>query len=212
MDNYAPNSHRYKEEQKHSSDEKREIKKVAGGKVRTKKKSELSKLSDVFISEDAANVKNYIFFDVLVPAIKNAIIDIATDSVNMIFGGTRRSGGSGSLLGMASRSSSYISYNKYSDRRDNRHSYDDSRSRTRFDYDDIIYETRAQAMDALDTMEDAIDAYGFVTVADMYDMVDLTAPYTGNRYGWYSLRDAEVTRLRGGGYIIKLPKAEPIKK
>lgn len=210
MDNYVPNSHRYKEEQKRTSDEKREIRKVAGGKVRTKKKSELSKLSDVFISEDAANVKNYIFFDVLVPAIKNAIIDIATDSVNMIFGGTRRSS-NGSLLNLA-RSNSYVSYNKYSDRRDTRSSYEDSRSRARFDYDDIIYESRAQAMDALDTMEDAIDAYGFVTVADMYDMVDLTAPYTGNRYGWYSLRDAEVTRLRGGGYIIKLPKAEVIKK
>lgn len=211
MDNYAPNSHRYKEEQKRNPDEKRELRKVSGGKVRTKKKSELSKLSDVFISEDAANVKNYIFFDVLVPAIKNAIIDIATDSVNMIFGGGRRSGHGGSLLNSV-RSNSYISYNKISDRRDSRYSYEDSRSRTRFDYDDIIYESKAQAMDALDIMEEAIDSFGFVTVADMYDIVDQSAPFTANRYGWYSLRDADIVRLHGGGYIIKLPKAEVIKK
>ena len=210
MDNYVPNSHRYKEEQKRTSDEKREIRKVAGGKVKTKKKSELSKLSDIFISEDISSVKNFVFYDIFVPTAKELIITLVTETANAVFGGSRRSS-NGSLLNLA-RSNSYISYNKISDRRDSRHSYEDSRSRARFDYDDIIYESRAQAMDALDTMEDAIDAYGFVTVADMYDMVDLTAPYTGNRYGWYSLRDAEVTRLRGGGYIIKLPKAEVIKK
>ena len=211
MENYTPNSHRYKEEQKAGSDEKRELRKVTGGKVRTKKKSGLSKLSDIFIAEDINNVKSYIMYDVIIPAAKDLIINIATETVHTLFGGGRRSGSNGSLLGLA-RGSSYVAYNKYSDRRDPRSSYDDSRNRARFDYDDIIYETRAQAMDALDIMEDAIDRYGFVTVADMYDIVDQSAPYTGNRYGWYGLRDAEITRLRGGGYIIRLPKAEPIKK
>jgi hypothetical protein len=49
-----------------------------------------------------------------------------------------------------------------------------------------------------------------VTVADMYDMADSTAPYTSNRYGWTSLRTAEVKRVQGGYYIIDLPKAAPI--
>ena len=202
MDKYTPNSHKYKEEQA----KKKEIKKVVSGTVKTKKKSEISKLSDIFISEDAANVKNYIFFDVLVPAIKNAIIDIATDSVNMIFGGSRRRNNVN--YSNPSRSS-YISYNKYSDRRDERR-YDDSRSRTGYSYDDIILETRGDAEEVLDQMESLIDTYGMVSVADMYDLVGKSCNYTDNKYGWTNLRNAEPIRMRDG-YMLKLPKAGPLK-
>ena len=58
-------------------------------------------------------------------------------------------------------------------------------------------------------MQDIIETYGFVTVADLYDMVDLTPPYTANKYGWTNLRNADVVRIRDG-WIVKLPKAMPI--
>ena len=58
-------------------------------------------------------------------------------------------------------------------------------------------------------MQDVIDSYGVVTVADMYDMAQLTQPYTSNKYGWMNIRNAEVKRV-SDGYIIKLPKAMPI--
>ena len=58
-------------------------------------------------------------------------------------------------------------------------------------------------------MVEIIDNYGFVTVADMYDMVDLTAPYTAAKYGWTNIRTAEVIRGRDG-YMLKLPKAMPV--
>ena len=59
-------------------------------------------------------------------------------------------------------------------------------------------------------MLDIIERYGFVTVADVYDMADLTAPYTSNKYGWTNIRNAETMRLRDGGFVLKLPKAMPI--
>jgi hypothetical protein len=43
----------------------------------------------------------------------------------------------------------------------------------------------------------------------MYDMADLTAPFTGNKYGWTDIRGASVERVYDG-YIIKLPRAMPI--
>ena len=58
-------------------------------------------------------------------------------------------------------------------------------------------------------MVDLIDTYGFVTVADMYDMAGLQAPYTSNKYGWTNIRTAETVRGRDG-YMLKLPKAMPI--
>lgn len=195
MDNYKPNSHKYKENQETS--EKR-VEKVISGTAKTKK-NEVRKFRDVFISEDISNVKSYILMDVLVPAIKNAIVDIVTDGVNMIFGtGSGRKKTSGS---------NYVSYRDYS--RESRR--DDSRASTgRFNYDDILFPSRGEADAVLEQMDAIIEEYGYVTVADMYDMADLTAPYTGNRYGWTSVRRAEIVRVRGGDYIIKLPKAMPI--
>ena len=102
MENYKPNSHKYKEESKQlpaTTEERPKVEKVVTGKVKTKKKSQVTKFADIFISEDAANVKSYVFMDILVPAIKKAISDIVIDSIDMIFyGGTghsrKRSGGS----------------------------------------------------------------------------------------------------------------------
>ena len=71
---YKPNSKRYKENK--AEVEKRKTEKVVSGKVKTKKKGEMRKLKDVFISEDASNVKSYVIMDVLIPAAKKAISDI----------------------------------------------------------------------------------------------------------------------------------------
>ncbi len=83
MEEYKPNSHRSKEERKESIPEKH-VEKVISGTVKPKKKSEMQKFADVFISEDVNNVKSYIVMDVLVPAIKKAISDIVTNGIDMI--------------------------------------------------------------------------------------------------------------------------------
>lgn len=202
--NYKPNSRKFKEEQKNSSEE-RKIEKVVTGTVKVKKKNELHKLADVFISEDVKNVKSYVLGDVLVPAIKKAIVDIVTDGVNMIFyGGTRR--------GPSSSGGSKISYRSFYDRRDDdrRGSTHSSGTRARFDFDEIIFDTRADAQAVYDLMCETIERYGFVTVADMYDSANLTQPFTSNKYGWMNISTAEIIRSRDGGYVIKLPKASPI--
>ena len=59
-------------------------------------------------------------------------------------------------------------------------------------------------------MDEIIDMYGRVSVADLYDLVGITGNYTDNNYGWTNLASAEPIRVRDG-YVIKLPKAMPIK-
>lgn len=201
MAEYQPNSHKSKELS--TQKEERKVQKVVSGKAKTKK-NETRKLTDLFISEDAGNVKSYIFIDVLVPAIKKAISDIVTDGIDMIlYGG---SGGDRRRKSSADR----VSYrNYYDDQRGGRGSGSRFDSRNRFDYDDIVFNTRGEAELARQQMVELIDRYGFVTVADMYDMADLTAPYTANSYGWMNIRSAEPVRVRDG-YILKLPKATPI--
>lgn len=198
----VPNSNKYKESQKEAAakKEEREIKKViTNGSVKTKKKTGLRKLTESVVSENASEVKGYLLSDVLIPALKKLVFDIISDGSSMfLFGKSSRAGG-------GRHSGSYISYTSYSnkDREQGRYS---TATRTRFNYDELIFPSRGEAEAVLMQMEDVIARYGFVTVCDLYDMVDLTAPYTSQKYGWTNIRNAEAVRTFDG-YVLKLPKA-----
>lgn len=199
MGNYPGNSHKVREENK-SSDAKK-IKKVVSKPAKTKKKSELRKFTEEFIAEDANNIKSYVVKDVLVPTIKDTIWAIFTNSLDMIL-----FNGDGSKDHKRRGKTPKISYRDYYDSSSRGRSYE---PRDRFDYDDLEFDSRGEADAVLTGMFEVLDSYGVVTVSDMYDMADVTAPYTANKYGWTSLRTAEVVRVRNA-YILKLPKAKPI--
>lgn len=196
MEDYKSNSHRSKELAKTENPVtiKKDIQPIA--KAKTKKKN---KLVDTFISEDAQNIKSYILMDVLVPAIKKAVSDIVTDGISMLLYGDTSHGSKRSTS-----SASYVSYNRYSDRRE-----EPRITRSGYSYDDIILDTRGEAEEVLDRMCELIETYGVVSVADMYDLVGVSCNYTDNKYGWTNLRNAEPVRIRDG-YMLKLPKPGPI--
>ena len=75
--------------------------------------------------------------------------------------------------------------------------------------DDIILESRGEAEDVLERMDELIATYQLVSVADFYDLVGVSGNYTDNKYGWTDIRNASVIRVRDG-YMIKLPKALPL--
>ena len=193
MNEYKPNSHKAKKTEERT----KKVDKVVTGKVKTKKKSEMSKFKDVFISEDISNVKSYVFLDVLIPAIKKALSDIIVNGTDMMLYGDirdRKRSGSGN----------YRNYST-SGTRDNRGS---ERRRVGYDFDDIILDSRGEAEEVLSRMDELMDTYGVVSVADLYDLVGVSCNYTDNKYGWTgSLRTAEAIRVRDGGYMLKLPRA-----
>jgi hypothetical protein len=202
---FRPNSNAYKERQKEAKSEDKRAEKVVKGAVKTKKKSGISKLGDVFISEDVGNVKSYIILDVLIPAAKKAISDIVTNGIDMIlYGGSGRPRREGT-------NASYVSYSRFSDRgdrRDDRRS-DASRTRSRFDYNEKFFERRTDAEEVLRTMDGIMDQYNIVRVADFYDIIGESCEHTCNKYGWTDLSTAKVERTYDG-YRIKLPRALPI--
>lgn len=201
---YPPNSRKYREEQKNAAvAEEKRVQKVIKSPVKTKK-NEARKFADIFISEDISNVRNYIFMDVLVPAIKKAIYDIVTNGIDMfLYGGSGR--------GKSTTSGSKVSYTSYYDRKNSApvHTSDVNKNRNGFEYEDIVFNNRGEAETVKQEMQAAIGRYGFVTVADLYDMVDLPAPFTSQKYGWMDVGNAEAMRVRDG-YVLKLPKAVPI--
>lgn len=198
MGEYKPNSHKSKAEQQESVLPEKKVEKIISGSAKSKKKSGLHKITNVFIPEDVDDVKSYILEDIVVPAVK----DIILDAVRAFLGVNGHSGGKSST---ASKVSYRSYYDKTNDRRDSR----TTRTKAGYDYDDIILENRGEAEDVLSRMDELISTYGLVSVADLYDLVGITGNYTDNKYGWTDIRSASVIRVRDG-YAIKLPKALPL--
>lgn len=181
--------------------EKKDIKPVVTGSIKKKKKTEIQKFADVFIAEDIDSVKDFIFKDVLVPALKKAISDVVTNGIDiLLYGETGRS--------RKSTPGARFSYDKipWSDRR---RDYAATRI-PGYDYGDIILDSRADAEELLESMDAIVEQYEIVSVADLYDLMGATHAYTDNNYGWTSLTGAAPVRLRDGSYTLKLPKAMPL--
>jgi hypothetical protein len=194
MADLKPNSHRYKAEQKEAPVEREKREKVVSSKVTTKK-NQARRFADVFLAEDIGSVKDHVLMEILVPAISNTILDIITNAANMVFG---------KYSGTKKRNGTRISYSRISDPREGRRS--ETRAQSRLDYEDIVFDSYGDAEIVLEEMDNVLEDRNEVTVADLYDLCGLYAPFTLNKYGWTNLSTAKVMRS-GTGYIIKLPKA-----
>lgn len=204
-ENLPDNSHKSRAEkaEKKALPEGKRAEKVVHGKVKTKK-NEVRKWTDMFISEDARNVKGYILMDVIVPSIKKAIYDLIVGTLDMsLYGGQ-----GGGKRPTSDKISYRTDYNNIS-RRDERR-YNDSRDSSVYNYDDIVVETRAEAETVLIRMDEIMAEYGTVRVADLYDLVGATGNYTDNNYGWTDIQNARVVRVPDG-YKIKMPRATALK-
>lgn len=188
--------------------EKKKIKPIVKGKVIKQKRSFGKRIKEVIFGDDTRSVGSYVVYDVLVPAAKAMVTDIVGGGIEMLVYGERQGRNTRRRAG-----SSYVSYDKVSyrgDDRDRRDRRDISHTaRARHDFDDVILETRGEAEDVLSHLVDLTIDYGQASVADFYDLVGITASFTDNKWGWTDLRDASVTRQRGG-YLINFPRTKQI--
>lgn len=185
-------------------DEERHVKKaVIQSQPVTRKKSLGKKFTETFLGDEVQNVRQYVIFDVLLPAAKATLSDMVSQGLEMLLFGegsrrgsnTRRDGGR-----------SYVSYSNYykSDRQPNK-----VNRRAAHNFDDIILETRGEAEEVLDNLVDLTVDYGYATVADLYDLVGISHNYTDRKWGWDNLNGATAKRVRDG-YLLVLPKAKVI--
>lgn len=202
---FPSNSHNLK-----TSD--RKVEKVVTGKVTKRKKSLGKKFVDVFIATETKNVGEYLIWDVIVPTIRDTIVDAGQNIIDMIFYGDKRSRNVQSNRGR----SSYTSYGNYYSNSSIRESRTGQRNisrqnRSRHNFDEIIFASRAEAEDVLDHLIDLCVNYGMVSVADFYDLAGITSEFTEVDYGWVDLSNSEVIRARGGGFMINLPRTVSLK-
>lgn len=210
MDEFPANSYRRK-----PSDEKSEPKRVE--RVTTSdpvvRKTPLGKkFAQTFIGGSGKGVMTYIVFDILVPAAKDMISDAASQGIEQLLFGearhTSRRGGRRPYSGPGG----YVSYNRYSSSREpvrDEPRTISRRGRSMHDFNEIILGTRVEAEEVIDRLFDLLSKYDNASVADLYELVGITANFTDEKWGWTDLRGASVAKVRNG-YLLDLPRPEPL--
>lgn len=203
---YPNNSNAAKERVKKEPPlEKAPINKVTKGTVQKRKKTLGKRLAEAFGAREGQGVLEYVLHDIIIPATQNMIVDSIIDGAEMAILGEVR----GRRRRPGDRTSRYaydrVSYNDYF-RRDRRDDRDDRRPHANMkDYEDIIFDSKADAEEVLSQMIELIDIYGQVTIIDLYDLSGLTLDYSTGNYGWRNLSTATARRIRDG-YILDLPR------
>lgn len=179
---------------------------VSSGTVR-RKKSLRKQISETFVAGDAKMAVRYVIFDVLLPSAKDMIVEaVSQGAEKLILGDSRRRH---PLSPPQSGPTGYVSYNRIAmGGRSTGPSRALSRqARARHNFDEIVMNDRVEAEEVIDRLFDLVNRYETATVADLYELVGLTASHTDNKWGWTDLHGAGVSRIRGG-YLLDLPEPE----
>lgn len=173
------------------------------------------RFAETFGGGDAHSVGQYILFDVLLPAAKDMVSDAVSGGIDrFLFGDSRPSSRRGRTIGGGS-STGYVNYSRMSGssngsmRQSREQSRDMVRRRAVNSPDEILLQTRVEAQEVLDRMNDLIATYEVVTKADLYTLVDISPEFTDGNWGWTDLSDARIHHDRDG-YLLDLPKPQPV--
>lgn len=200
--NYGGNSNRQKDAT--VAPERVKIEKVIEGRAIERKKSIGRKLKDHFQGEnDMQSIGSYIFWDVIIPKVRDLAFDAINEGANRAFYGdtsSRRASSNGGRV--VARPTAYNRI--YQTGPETRTI--SQKARVSHDFSqDILIPSLGEAEKVLDILVEYVEKYGFVSVMDLYDAVGVTnGEFTDEKHGWDDLRTAKPIRTRDG-YILDLP-------
>lgn len=192
-----PNSEAYKAKKE---EQKRERQARSREYTITKKQKTFSqKLKEAVFGEDVKNVPEHVFFNIIVPNVVKMFGDSVQGALSMTFRsltGRRRDG--------RDDDSPYRNY-------DYNRQYRDERRRTATsanpDFSNFVFSTSDGVFDKIETFEDTLDHYEYLTVADVKSELGETPRSVDRKWGWKSVRDFDA-EPDGDGWILVTPRAK----
>lgn len=178
-------------------------------KAKVQKKSAIKEALRTFFVRDLPEIAEHLVVDVAIPAAKNAITDMVTQGIQQLLYGevdTRRRPTSG-----------YTSYSS-SSRHDRGNAYYRPRESDRrvqrqpkpTNVEDLVFDTRGDAVDVIEYVAEQIEEYGQVSVADLMSSVGIQPRYTDERWGWTTTDAFEIRQIREG-WLVSADRPDPIK-
>ena len=176
--------------------------KVLEGDIKPEKKSLMKRIADAFIAVDAKDIRTYLIFDVLIPGLKRG----AEDILHMALYNDKKSDRI-----TRSRGGSSVRRLEYSSIRPARDNDETMLNRnTLAGNTDLVFPTRDKAEEALDMVDQRIQATGFATLKYYYTITRQPTEWPQEKWGWRSMYGATIVQCRSGGYVLKMPRLEEI--
>lgn len=175
-------------------------------KAKVQKKSAIKEALRTFFAQDLPEIAEHLVIDVAIPAAKNAITDMVTQGIQQLLYGEvdpRRRPTSG-----------YTSYSSASRSDRGRGYYETRRSERRqpkpTNVEDLVFDTRGDAVDVIEFIAETIEQYGQVSVADLMSSVGIQPRYTDECWGWTTTDAFEIRQIREG-WLVSADRPEPLK-
>lgn len=211
MDQLPGNSHN---QQRREPEEPKKIEKVVAGEVVVVKKSWHKRVVDSFFTGRADVAAEYVVQDVLLPNMRNALLDAGTSFLDGLINGNRAARTVANRVMPGQSVGAYVNnqmtaYNKVGNQIPGAPSRPGNplsiASRARHDFGQLKFQTRVEAETVIANLLSRIQEYNAVTISDLYELCGITADYTDDKYGWMDIRGAGVMPARGGGFYLDLP-------
>lgn len=218
--NYAGNSHKSRSAEiaasggEEAPKERTKLEPVISTPVSHRKKPLGKRLAETFTGDDARNVLDYVLKDVVVPAVKNTLVDVVSQGIERMIYGDVRPGRNRGVRGVVQQG--MTNYQSASAAAAQNRGYDrpaeparrpalTTMARSTHNFDEILFSTRGEAELVIDSLRGRVAEYGSASVADFYELISETGDYTDNKYGWEDLSAASTLQVRGG-YLLNLPQ------
>lgn len=184
------------------------VERVVSGEAKIRKRGLGKQFKETFIAGTARSAMDYMVTDVVIPSLKEMIYEAFQSGMQkLIFGEARARRGAPPPTGYSGVPR--VNYQSLS--QPTRARTISSQSRARGNFDEIVLANRVEAAEVLERMFDILANYEVVMVADLYALTGVTGSHVDQRWGWRSLRGAQVIPLRGQqGYLLDLPEPEPL--
>lgn len=175
------------------------------------KKGPFKKFADTFFEEDLPTVKRSLISNLIIPRIKDFLVDTLIGVVEGVFYGSgvsKRREKRDYSTGVRNLSSvSWRSY--YANKREvaSVTEKDDD-----FKFNNIVMVNRQKATELLDIMKQHVAKYDSISIAELYEIVEKPEliKFPDNYHGWTDLSDAYPRRV-SNGWLVYLPEPEQLR-
>lgn len=213
MQDFPANSAKARRESQRppSSDQPEKIERVTSAPAKQRKRGLGKQFKDTFIAGSARGMTEYVVLEVIIPSIKDMIVDgIEGGLQNLIYGDSRRRrSGPPSTPSVYSSNPPQVNYGSFSRAPQTARTLS-RQSRARHDFGEIELQSKMEAEDVIDRMYDVLARYGSVPVSTLYALTGIQASHTDEKWGWTSLSGAKAARQRNGSFLLDLPDPEPL--
>ena len=74
---------------------------------------------------------------------------------------------------------------------------------------DIVFSSKEDAEQSLETLLNCVEMYGVTSLADLYELVGLPQAHIDQKWGWNNLTPNSIKQIRDG-WLLELPPIEEI--